>query len=154
MERDALVYKLKEFYALEAYQVNLYNSQLQSLEDPHLKAVYERFVVREQEHMDYLVTKLKEIDAGPGIVAPAFNLAGMVSGKALDLLSLKDRFKLGIAVEQKAVQMYHEFLETARNDPRLSDLSEKLAYFMVDEETHQFWFKEHLTRLEDTQAES
>ncbi|MBE0467564.1 MAG: ferritin-like domain-containing protein [Candidatus Desulforudis sp.] len=152
MDDDTLVKRLRRFYVLEAYQVDLYKSQLTSLEDPHIQHVFERFMVREQEHMDYLEQQLKEMGTGVGIAGPPFKLAGMVTGKALDLLSLKDRYKLGIAVEQKAIQMYHEFIETARNDPRLSDLSKYLAYFMVDEETHQFWFKEHLSRLEDTRA--
>jgi len=45
--------------------------------------------------------------------------------------------------------MYHEFIEMTRHDPQLADLNKKLAYFMIDEEQHQFWFKEHLTRLEN-----
>ena len=148
MDKKKLLYKLKEFSALEAYQVKLYQSQIQALEDPHIKHVYERFVMREQEHRDFITQQLESLGAGINIASPAFTFAGIVSGKTLDLLSLKDRYKLGIAVEQKAVQMYHEFIEMTRHDPELSELNKKLAYFMVDEETHQFWFKEHLTRLE------
>lgn len=148
MDEKELVYKLKEFSALEAYQVKLYQSQLQALEDPHIKHVYERFVIREQEHRDFIAQQLESLGVGINIASPSFTLAGIVSGKTLDLLSLKDRYKLGIAVEHKAVQMYHEFFEMTRHDPELSELSKKLAYFMVDEEQHEFWFKEHLTRLE------
>jgi len=148
LDKKKLLYKLKEFSALEAYQVKLYQSQIQALEDPHIKHVYERFVMREQEHRDFITQQLEGLGAGINIASPAFTFAGIVSGKTLDFLSLKDRYKLGIAVEQKAVQMYHEFIEMTRHDPELSELNKKLAYFMVDEETHQFWFKEHLTRLE------
>lgn len=109
MDDGTLVKKLREFYVLEAYQVDLYKSQLPSLEDPHIKHVFKRFVTREQEHRDYLEQQLKEMDRR-GYCRSPFRLAGMVSGKALDLLSLKDRYRLGIAVEQKAIQMYHELL--------------------------------------------
>ncbi|HBX23247.1 MAG TPA: ferritin-like domain-containing protein [Desulfotomaculum sp.] len=149
MDQKKLVYKLMEFSALEAYQVKLYQSQIQALEDPHIKHVYERFVMREQEHRDFITKQLENYNGGINIAAPAFTLAGIVSGKTLDILSLKDRYKLGIAVEQKAIQMYHEFIEMTRHDPELSELNKKLAYFMIDEEQHQFWFKEHLTRLEN-----
>ncbi len=47
--------------------------------------------------------------------------------------------------------MYHEFVEMTRHDPKLADLNRDLSYFMVDEETHEFWFKEHLARLESVQ---
>ncbi|MEW6182281.1 MAG: ferritin-like domain-containing protein [Bacillota bacterium] len=150
MQQDKLVYKLKEFMALESFQVDLYKSQLSSLEDSHIKHVYERFTVREQEHTEYLKDRLDRYGEGVGVTVPAFKLAGMVTGKALDLLSLKDRYKLGIAVEHKAVQKYHEFIEMTRHDPELKDLNKYLSYFMVDEELHEFWFKEHLYRLENT----
>lgn len=148
MNKDKITYKLKEFAALESYQVNLYKSQIKSLEDPHIKHVYERFVLREEEHKNYIKNYLQQLGGSLDVVGPAFNIAGLVTGKALDLLSLKDRYKLGIAVEQKAVKMYHEFIEMTRHDKQYEDLNKKLIYFMVDEEQHQFWFKEHLLRLE------
>jgi bacterioferritin len=153
LERDKLVYKLKEFQALEAYQVDLFQSQIKSLEDPHIKHAFERFTVREQEHEVFIKDQLYSFNGGTGIVGPAFKFAGMVTGKALDLLSLKDRLKLGIAVEQKAVQMYHEFIEMTRHDPQLKELNKYLSYFMIDEELHQFWFKEHLARIENIEAQ-
>lgn len=149
MDKKKLINKLKEFVSLEAYQLEVYQSQLQALEDPHIKIVYERFINREQEHVDFFTQQLRSLGGGINIAGPAFTLAGIVTGKALDLLSLKDRYKLGIAVEHKAVQMYHEFIEMTRHDPKLSELNKKLGYFMVDEEAHEFWFKEHLARLEN-----
>lgn len=149
LDKKELISKLKEFVALEVYQVNLYQSQIQALEDPHIKHVYERFVNREQEHQGFILRMLKSFGTGITLAGPSFTFAGIVSGKALDLLSLKDRYKLGIAVEQKATQMYHEFIEMTRHDPKLSELNKNLVYFMIDEEQHEFWFKEHLTRLEN-----
>jgi len=50
--------------------------------------VYERFVVREQEHQDGIVKHLKALGLSPRVVGPAFSFAGVVSGKALDLMTL------------------------------------------------------------------
>lgn len=142
---------MKEFHTLETYQVDFYSSQARSLEEPHVRKAFERFAVREQEHVDYFVQQLKEFgSAPPRVVAPAFAAAGFVSGKALNLLNLKDRFKLGISVENKAVEMYFSFIEMSGPDPRLAELNNTLWHFMIDEESHQFWFKEQLSKLEES----
>ncbi|MTI82914.1 MAG: hypothetical protein FH756_03230 [Firmicutes bacterium] len=59
----------------------------------------------------------------------AATFAGFVSGKALDLMSLKDRYKLGVAVENKAVDMYETFIQMADTDPKLADLTDHLWVF-------------------------
>ena len=148
MEKSQLIYKLKEFYTLEIYQIELYQSQLKSLEEPHIRKAYERMIIREQEHVDFFVQKIKEFNETPSaIINTAFNAAGFVTGKALDLLCLRDRYKLGIAVENKAVDMYDSFIQMTTNDPKLSNLTKQLWYHLVDEEFHQYWFKEHLSRI-------
>lgn len=153
MDSTHLLYKLKEFYVLETYQLDLYSAQLKSLEEPHLRRTYEHLVHREQKHVDFYAKQLKEVDSGPPLVlGPAFEAAGFVSGKALDLLSLKDRYKLGMAVENKAVDMYQKFIQMASNDPKLKELTRHLWYNMIDEEFHQYWFKEQLSRLGDHDA--
>jgi demethoxyubiquinone hydroxylase (CLK1/Coq7/Cat5 family) len=147
MKRNHLLNKLKEFHVLESYQVYLYGSQLKALEDMHIKKAYERFIMTEQEHVDYYDLKLRELGSSPLIITPAFAAAGFVTGKALDLLNIMDRYKLGISVENKAVQMYFSFIEMSAKDPELAELNNTLWSFMVDEETHQFWFKEQLSKM-------
>ncbi|MTI85917.1 MAG: hypothetical protein FH756_18980 [Firmicutes bacterium] len=110
---------------------------------------YERFIIREEEHVNFYYEKLKEMGVKlPKPVEAAAIFAGFVSGKALDLMSLKDQYKLGIAVENKAVDMYETFIKMADTDPQLADLTDHLWYFMLDEEMHQYWFQEYLSRLE------
>ena len=148
MDRDKLLYKLKEFYTLEVYQLGLYKSQLKALEEPHIRKAYELLVMREQEHVDFFAQKISEYNETPSVIIDsAFDAAGFITGKALDLLCLKDRYKLGMAVENKAVDMYEVFIQMASNDPELSDLANRLWYHLVDEEFHQYWFKEHLSRI-------
>lgn len=153
MEKGHLLFKLKQFYVLESYQLDLYRSQLKSIEEPHIKRAYELLVNRETQHVDYYAKTLKEYGSRPPLVlGPAFVAAGFVTGKALDLMGLKERYQIGIAVENKAVDMYQEFIQMASDDPRLTDLTKQLWYQMIDEEFHQYWFKEQLSRLGNNDA--
>jgi len=80
MEKGKLIYKLREFYILEVYQVDLYSSQVKSLEEPHIKKALERFVIREKEHVDFFAQKLNELGSSPPkVVTPAFAAAGFVT---------------------------------------------------------------------------
>ena len=108
-----------------------------------------RFVIREKEHVNYFSQKLKELGSSPlKVFPPAFAAAGFVTGKALDLLSLKERYKLGISFENKAAEMYLSFIEMSAKNPELAELNDRLWYFLIDEEEHQFWFKEQLSKIE------
>lgn len=148
MDKSKLIYKLREFHVLEIYQVDFYKSQIKSLEEPRIKKAFERFVIREKEHTDYFAQKLNELGSSPPkVISPAFAAAGFVTGKALDLLSLKERYKLGVSFENKAVEMYQSFIEMSAEDPQLNELNNHLWHFMIDEEEHQFWFKEQLSQI-------
>ena len=153
MEKGKLIYKLREFHILEVYQVDFYNSQIKSLEEPHIRKAFERFVIREKEHVNYFSQKLKELGSSPlKVFPPAFAAAGFVTGKALDLLSLKERYKLGISFENKAAEMYLSFIEMSAMNPELAELNDRLWYFLIDEEEHQFWFKEQLSKIETSKV--
>lgn len=148
LEKDTLLFKLKEFYILEQYQVKLYNSQLSSLEETHVKSAYERMLEIEQQHVSFFTEKLHELGTHPPqILGTTFSAAGFVTGKALDSLNPKARYKLGIKIENTAIEMYRNFITMTQNDPTLTELTKYLWYFMVDEEFHEFWFKEHLSDL-------
>jgi len=99
-------------------------------------------------NVDFFAQKIKEYNDTPSLITEkAFKAAGFVTGTALDLWSLKDRYKLGVAVENKAVDMYEGFIQMAINDPELAGLANQLWYNLVEEEFHQYWFNEHLFRL-------
>lgn len=145
MEKKQLLYKLKEFHTLEVYQVQLYSSQIDSSDDIHIKNVFDRFAMREQEHVLYYENKIRELgETPPKLFTWSFFAAGFLTGKALYALSLKEQMKLGVAVEKKAVEMYLNFIEMSANNPELAELNKSLWNFMIDEESHQFWFKEQL----------
>jgi len=139
MNKGKLLFKLKEFYALEVYQVDLYTSQAKSVEETHIKRSFERKAQIEQQHVDYFFARIKELGSDVSTISKsAFAAAGFVSGKGVGLMGLDDRYKSGIILENEAVSMYHNFIKEANQDPELEDLTKQLWYFMVDEEQHQF----------------
>lgn len=148
MEKSKLILRLKKFYLLEVYQVDLYSSQVESVDDIHLKRSYERKALIEQEHVDYFLKKIREFgsDVSP-LTDSSFAAAGFLTGKAVSIMGLDERYKLGMATEGKAISMYFDFIRDTSQDPELNELNKQLWYFMVDEEHHQFWFKERLARL-------
>ena len=81
----------------------------------------------------------------PEVAGDTFSFAGLVTAKALDLLSLEERYKLGMAAEIKAVEMYNEFIRMAADDQQLVRM---LWHMRTDEEFHKFWFKANLEKLE------
>lgn len=146
MEFEQLSFKLREFYVLEMYQLKLFGDQIGSLPDEYTAYAFERMKELEQRHVDYFAEKMDELGIGkPEIAGDAFGLAGFVSAKALDLLSLKERYQTGLAVESKAAEMYYEFIKMAEGDQQLVRM---LWHNRTDEEFHKFWFKANLEKIE------
>ncbi len=145
MDRTALGAKLTEFFLLEAYQVKMFSGQIPSLDEEHLVKAYEHMVEVEQGHAGYFAGKLREIDLGtPELVDATFHLAGLASAKALDLFSPAGRYRFGVFVEEKAFDMYGEFIRMAQDDEALTRV---LWKYRIDEEFHQHWFEARLAAL-------
>jgi demethoxyubiquinone hydroxylase (CLK1/Coq7/Cat5 family) len=146
MDFEQLSFKLREFYLLEVYQLRLFGDQIPSLPDEYTAYAFERMKELEQRHVDYFAEKMDELGISkPEIADGTFAFAGFVSAKALDLLSLKERYKTGIAVETKAAEMYYEFIKMARGDQQLVRM---LWHNRTDEEFHKFWFRANLEKIE------
>jgi bacterioferritin len=148
---DQLSAKLREFYLLEVYQLSLFSDQIPSLPDEYTAYAFERMKELEQRHVDYFAEKIHELGISkPEISDDAFSFLGFVSAKALDLLSLKERYKMGIAVEGKAAEMYYDFIKMVEGDRQGSDqqLVRMLWHNRTDEEFHKFWFRANLEKIE------
>ncbi|MDD4753066.1 MAG: ferritin-like domain-containing protein [Desulfitobacteriaceae bacterium] len=146
---NKLSFKLKEFYILEAYQVYFYSSQLKSFEDPHIISAYELMIEKEQMHVDFFTGQMEKMGFQlPALTGAVFNAAGYLTGKSLNALDFKSRYKLAITFENEAIKMYESFISLIHNDHNLSELTKHLWRFLVDEEFHQYWFKEHLSYLQ------
>ena len=149
MDQETLAFKLREFYVLEVYQLELYTSQLSSLEDEHIIKGYERILELEQRHVDYFAEKLLELGLSkPEVTEKTFKLAGFISAKSLNFFSPEDRYKLGIDVEAKAAEMYGEFIEKATD----KKLVQMLWHNRIDEEFHKNWFIGALEALKEVKS--
>ena len=60
VERAQMLFKLKEFYLLEIYQVDFYRDQVPSFDEERARMAYTHMAVVEQGHVDYFAGKLRE----------------------------------------------------------------------------------------------
>lgn len=146
MDRIALGLKLREFYLLEYHQVRLFGDQIPSLDDKHVIKVYQHMVGVEQTHVDEFAALLREGGFNlPEVVVDFAGFAGLVAAKSLDLFTRVERYKLGVAVEKKASEMYGQFIEMVGDEDKR--LSEILWHNRIDEEFHRCWFAAELEAL-------
>ena len=144
-DRMNLIMRLKEFYLLEMLQLTLYQSQMDSLQNQYIYHVYERIIELEKHHVNYYKSKIEEMGEDvPKISGGLFALAGNFIGETLDLTSAENRYKLGIAVESKAIDMSRIFILEAWKYP---DISKRIWHNMADEEFHLLWFKDNLRHI-------
>lgn len=143
------ILRLKEFYLLEMFQLTIYESQIASLQNEYIEHAYQRIIELERHHVDYYKETLQQ----HGEEVPFFSgnltaLAGkFLGGAMLDLTTAENRYKLGVAVETKAIEMYRAFIMEAWEYP---DICKKLWLNMIDEEFHLLWFRDnqkHATSL-------
>ncbi len=140
-----LVLRLKEFYLLEMFQLTLYQSQMDSLQNQYIYHAYERIIELEKHHVNYYKSTLQEMGEDvPKISGGLFTLAGHFMGETLDLTSAENRYKMGIAVENKAIDMTRIFIMEAWKHP---DICKRLWHNMIDEEFHLLWFKDNIKHV-------
>ncbi|WP_148265264.1 ferritin-like domain-containing protein [Desulfosporosinus orientis] len=114
-----------------------------ALQNEYIKHAYERMIELERHHVDFY----KEIIIKYGEDVPIFSgglasLAGHILGDvALDLTTAENRYKFGIAVETKAIEMYRTFIVENWEYP---DIQKRAWHNMIDEEFHLLWYKDNL----------
>lgn len=137
------ILRLKEFYLLEMLQLSLYESQMGSLQNEYIEHTYERMIELERQHVDFYKGVLTQF----GEDVPAFgggltSLAGhILGGITLDITTAENRYKLGMAVETKAIEMYRVFIVEFAEYP---EIQKRAWHNMVDEEFHLLWYKDNL----------
>lgn len=88
----------------------------------------------ERHHVDFYKETLKQHGEDvPFISGELTSLAGHILGRPLlDLTTADNRYKLGMAVENKAIEMYRAFILKAYEHP---DIYKRLYHNMVDKES-------------------
>lgn len=145
MGHKKFAYKLKEFYLLETFQVKYYKAQLSASQDEYYRRAFEKMVYVEMGHADYFLNKmLQEGVEPPQIVEPFLKVAGSVLGESAELTGPYNTCRVGIALENKAIEMYRDFIIKGWGDPSLRDT---LMGNLVDEEFHSLWMQNYIEHL-------
>lgn len=97
----------------------------------------------ERQHIDFFKEMLQQHgEELPTISGGLTSLAGnLLGGVIIDFTTAENRYKLGRAVESKAIEMYRAFIMEAWEYP---DLCKRLWHNMIDEEFHLLWYKDNL----------
>lgn len=143
-----LVAKLNWFYNLELNQVDLYNSQSKKFKGGYASEVFERVSYIEQQHVDNIAVKIKELGGKPSnlgdVIAP---FIGSVGGTLVSMTGLQYTLKINIALEQKAKKDYNNLINHIKSQPNSEELMLILKSNYVDEDLHSAWFTQYLTKI-------
>lgn len=145
LNRQELIDKLNWFYSLELSQVDLYTAQSKNAEDIYLRKVLERVAAIEQQHVDNLAAKIKQLGGKPTFlgerVAP---ITGKIMGRATAWAGMVAALKADIALEERAMRDYKEFILQAGG---VADLFDLLWANLIDEDLHAAWFANKVKEL-------
>jgi len=147
LNKEQIIRKLNWFYSLELNQVELYIAQSKQSDDIYLSKVFERAASIEQQHVNNIAQKIKELGAKPivlgNIIAP---ILGKIGGNITSMTGIIPMLKANILLEQRAMADYRDFILKAGNDPKLFNL---LWSNLIDEDFHAAWFSRKLKELQN-----
>lgn len=147
---DKLVFRLKEFYTLETFQVAFYNSQAQISTNEYYTKAFEKMVQIESGHADFFANVLSKANIEvPSTVGTIFEFAGGLIGDVVGSTGPNNTCKLGIALESKAIETYRTFISESQAK-HYTELRNTLMDYLLDEEFHTLWLKDYLERQSST----
>ena len=143
MNTEALISKLNWFYSLELNQVDLYNAQSKAFKGRYSGIVFERCAYIEQNHVDNIGEKIKELGGKPTVLGDIISpIIGKVAGELISMTGLEDTLAINIMIEQKAMKDYNELIEKLHQDNYGDkEMIKILQYNFVDEHLHTEWFR-------------
>ncbi|MFW5998993.1 MAG: ferritin-like domain-containing protein [Halanaerobiaceae bacterium] len=148
MQIDQLIIKLNWFYSLELTQVDLYTAQSKNVEDVYLKNTLKRVAVIEQQHVDNIADKIKELGYSPAvtrdIVAP---FLGKIAGKIISKTGIINLLKINITLEKKAMKDYKKFIKNVSKSSK--GLADVLWANLIDEDLHTAWFNSKIKQIKN-----
>lgn len=143
---NKLIFRFKEFYTLETFQVAFYNAQANSATDEYYKKAFEKMVQIEQGHADYfanIIDKAKE--EVPSLVGSAFQIAGGIVGETVESIGRHSMCKLGVTLENEAMKMYREFIKESK-EKKYEIIKDTLYEYLLDEEFHKYWLRDYINK--------
>lgn len=141
---NKLIVSLKEFYVLETFQVAFYKAQVSSATDEYYGKAFEKMVNIEQGHADFFANKIEKAgETVPALVGSVFEFAGNLLGETVESTGQQNTCKLGIALENKAMEKYRTFILESKKKS-YSILQDTLMEYLLDEEFHTLWLIDYM----------
>jgi len=141
---ELLVTRLIDFYKLEEFQVAYYNAQLSSSQGKYYSTAFSKMVEIESMHAEFFAQQLNELGIEvPKVTGSLFTLAGSILGDSVELTGFLNTCKLGITLENHAINAYQKFIIETESYP---DLNKILWEFLIDEEFHTLWMEDYMKR--------
>jgi Bacterioferritin (cytochrome b1) len=144
MDKETLLSRLNWFYSLELNQVNLYMAQRNTLKGSFESIVFERTAWIEQQHVENIAAKIKELGGKPtklgAVISP---LLGSIAGKLTSFAGVEFTLKANILIERKAMKDYTDLINGVEEEYGV-ELKKILEHNLVDEDLHTAWFIERL----------
>ncbi len=149
MDKEQVISKLNWFYSLELNQVDLYNAQSKAFKGRYSGIVFERCANLEQQHVDNIGAKIKELGGNPTVLGDIISpIVGRLGGELLSLTGLENTLMVNILIEQKAMKDYNQLIEQLhRENFNDKELLKILQHNFVDEHLHTEWFRTKLLAM-------
>ncbi|MDN5323098.1 MAG: bacterioferritin [Clostridia bacterium] len=148
MNHSQLLAKLNWFYNLELNQVDLYTSLSKTFEDKYTSLVFQRLSYIEQQHVDNIAVKIKEMGGAPSTLGDILSpIIGSIAGKVLSLAGTENILKAAIKLEQKAIEDYRNLIQIVNKNGYDQELLKILEHNLIDEDLHTAWFIKTLSQI-------
>ncbi len=136
------IYRLKEFYILETFQVAYYRSQLSTLTDEYHIQAFEKLITTEETHAQFFANLIGKANLElPSLTGTLFNFAAQILGESAESISKTNGLKLAVMLEKKAAATYRDFISEAKTFPVIHHA---LMAYLLDEEFHILWLDNYV----------
>lgn len=140
---NQFIFRLKEFYALETFQVAFYKAQVDSATNEYYGKAFQKLVDIEQSHADFFTALLEKAgESVPSFVGSTFKLAGDFMGESVEANGQHDTCTLGVKLENKALEHYRLFIKESK-EKNYIEIRNTLMQFLLDEEFHTLWLQDY-----------
>jgi bacterioferritin len=138
LSKKEIINKLNLFYSLELTQVDLYIAQSKNVKQIYIKKALEKFAIIEQDHVDNVADKIKELGGDPTFVGDKIApIIGKAMGKITNSIGIANMYKTNIYLERNALKHYKNFIQSSGKNKDLQDL---LWSNCIEEDLHATWF--------------
>ena len=141
-----LIFRFKEFYILETFQVAFYKAQVDSATDEYYRKAFDKMVQIEQGHADYFANIIEQTgEIVPENAGSIFKIAGHLVGETIESVGQHNTCKLGVALENKAMDKYRTFITESR-EKNYTIIRNTLMEYLLDEEFHTLWLRDYMNK--------